>query len=49
MANERKASFEEHGNSFQKNLVKIILTDRPFADQMEEILNPNFLTIDFGR
>lgn len=47
MANERKASFEEHGNSFQKNLVKIILTDRPFADQMEEILNPNFLTIDY--
>lgn len=44
---EERVSFEKHGNTFQKNLVKIILTDRPFADQISEILRPNFLTLGY--
>lgn len=37
-----KADFERFGKSFQEKLCKLIIFDRPFADQMEEVLDISF-------
>jgi KaiC/GvpD/RAD55 family RecA-like ATPase len=34
--------FEKFGKSFQEKLCKLIMFDRPFADQMEEVLDVSF-------
>ena len=34
--------FSKYGKTFQENLVQIILEDRPFSDQIEEVLDVNF-------
>ena len=38
-----KTDFSKYGKSFQENLCHIILEDRPFADQIFEVLDENFL------
>ena len=37
-----KADFERFGKSFQEKLCRLIIFDRPFADQMEEVLDISF-------
>ena len=37
--------FAKFGKSFQEDLCHLILTDRPFADQMLEVLDLNFLEL----
>ena len=34
-----KASFSKYGKKFQENLVQVILDDRPFSDQIFEVLD----------
>ena len=46
--NER-ADFSRYGKSFQEGLIQIIYEDRPFADQITEVLNINFLELEYLR
>jgi replicative DNA helicase len=41
--------FSKFGKSFQENLCHIILDDRPFADQIFEVLDENFLELTYLR
>ena len=40
-----KTDFAKFGKSFQEDLCHLILVDRPFADQMFEVLDLNFLEL----
>ena len=42
-------SFSKYGRSFQETLVKLILEDRPFSDQIEEVLDVNFFELNYLR
>jgi len=42
-----KASFSRYGKAFQEGLVQIIYEDRPFADQITEVLDINFLELKY--
>ena len=42
-----KEDFSQFGKSFQENLCQLILFDRAFADQMKEVLNINFLELNY--
>jgi hypothetical protein len=42
---EQDTSFSRFGKSFQEDLCHMILNDRPFADQMFEVLDINFLEL----
>jgi replicative DNA helicase len=42
---QEKEDFSKFGKSFQEDLCKLILTDRPFADQIFEVLDINFLEL----
>ena len=42
---EQAAGFSRFGKSFQEDLCHLILNDRPFADQMFEVLDLNFLEL----
>jgi replicative DNA helicase len=42
-----KASFGRYGKSFQEGLVQLIFEDRPFADQITEVLDINFLELEY--
>jgi len=44
-----KATFSRYGKAFQEGLVQIIYEDRPFADQITEVLNVNFLELEYLR
>ena len=46
--NERD-NFSRYGKSFQEGLIQIIYEDRPFADQITEVLNINFLELEYLR
>ena len=48
MLNE-KASFGRYGKTFQEGLVQLIFEDRPFADQITEVLDGNFLELEYLR
>jgi len=39
---QRKESFDRLGKSFQEKLCQLMLEDRPFCDQIEEVLDVNF-------
>lgn len=49
MSGENKKDFSRFGASFQEELVFLILTDRPFAEQMEEVLDPKFFEFPYLR
>mgnify|MGYP001270638506 CR=1 FL=1 len=49
MKNEPKANFSRFGKSFQENLCHLVLDDRPFADQIFEVLDDNFLELAYLR
>ena len=38
----RQETFTRYGKDFQEKLCRLMLEDRPFCDQMEEVLNVNF-------
>ena len=42
-------NFGRYGKSFQEGLVQLIFEDRPFADQITEVLNVNFLELEYLR
>ena len=44
-----KISFSRYGKAFQEGLVQIIYEDRPFADQITEVLDINFLELEYLR
>ena len=44
-----KDTFSRYGKAFQEGLVQIIYEDRPFADQITEVLNTNFLELEYLR
>lgn len=41
--------FSNYGKSFQETLAQLILEDRPFCDQMEEVLDVNFFELKYLR
>ena len=44
-----KVNFGRYGKSFQEGLVQLIFEDRPFADQITEVLDINFLELEYLR
>ena len=42
-------SFSRYGKQFQESLSQLILQDRPFADQIEEVLNVSFFELRYLR
>jgi len=42
-----KVSFGKYGKSFQEGLVQLIFEDRPFAEQITEVLDINFLELQY--
>jgi len=44
-----EASFGRYGKTFQEGLVQLIYEDRPFADQITEVLDHQFLELDYLR
>jgi len=47
MESKEKITFSRYGKSFQEQLCMVILDDRPFADQIEEVLDINFLELRY--
>jgi len=47
MQPDERTDFSQFGKSFQENMCQLILYDREFADQMNEILNINFLEFKY--
>ena len=45
----QKADFGRYGKSFQEGLVQLIFEDRPFADQITEVLDVEFLELEYLR
>ena len=44
---EEQVDFSKFGKSFQENLCHLVLVDRPFADQIFEVLDINFLELRY--
>ena len=44
-----KVNFGRYGKSFQEGLVQLIFQDRPFADQITEVLDVNFIEMEYLR
>ena len=42
-------NFGRYGKSFQEGLVQLIFEDRPFADQITEVLDIQFLELEYLR
>ena len=42
-----KENFGRYGKTFQEGLVQLIFEDRPFADQITEVLDTNFLELEY--
>jgi len=42
-------SFSKYGKQFQETLAQLILEDRPFADQIEEVLSVSFFELKYLR
>ena len=46
---KEEANFSKYGRQFQESLAQSILEDRPFADQIEEVLDTNFFELRYLR
>jgi len=46
---ESRIGFSKYGKQFQESLVQIIMEDRPFADQVEEVLDTSFFELSYLR
>ena len=42
-----KEDFSQYGKDFQESLYHLMLIDRPFADQMYEVIDINFLELKY--
>lgn len=49
MLEQKPVNFAQYGKSFQEDLCGLILDDRPFADQLLEVFDPNFLELKYLR
>ena len=49
MSKTEKPSFSKYGKDFQESLCQMILQDRPFADQIMEVLDIGFLELRYLR
>lgn len=49
MKNNKKTDFSKFGKDFQESLCQVILQDRPFADQIMEVLDIGFLELHYLR
>ena len=49
MSTENKITFKNFGISFQQKLVQIILEERVFADQIEEVLDEGYFDVQYLR
>jgi replicative DNA helicase len=47
LGTESAPTFSKYGKSFQEKLCMVILDDRSFADQIEEVLDINFLELNY--
>ena len=47
--NKQPTDFSRYGKAFQEQLCMVILDDRPFADQIEDILSVDFLELRYLR
>jgi len=47
--NQKQVGFSKYGKDFQEDLCHLILDDRPFADQIFEVLDINFLELKYLR
>ena len=47
MTNNDKIDFSRFGKSFQESLCQLVLQDRPFADQISEVLDYNFFELKY--
>jgi|TARA_R110002020_G_scaffold158838_2_gene342251 hypothetical protein len=45
--NNEPVNFSKYGKTFQEKLCMVILDDRSFADQIEEVLDVNFLELNY--
>jgi replicative DNA helicase len=45
--NGESVTFSKYGKGFQEKLCMLILDDRPFADQVEEVLDVGFLELNY--
>ena len=46
---DHNVNFGRYGKAFQEGLVQLIFEDRPFADQITEVLDVNFLELEYLR
>jgi len=46
---EEQTNFAKYGKTFQEGLSQLIFEDRPFADQITEVLDINFLELEYLR
>ena len=44
-----KVNFGRYGKTFQEGLVQLIFEDRPFADQITEVLDISFIELEYLR
>ena len=44
---ESRIGFSKYGKQFQESLVQIIMEDRPFADQICEVLDINYFELKY--
>ena len=49
MSDTNNINFSKYGKQFQESLTQLILEDRPFADQIEEVLKPDFFELKYLR
>ena len=40
-------NFSKYGKQFQESLAQMIMEDRPFADQIEEVLDASFFELKY--
>tara|TARA_B100000287_G_scaffold13730_1_gene13873 strand:+ start:5023 stop:6420 length:1398 start_codon:yes stop_codon:yes gene_type:complete len=45
----KELSFSKYGKQFQETLAQMILEDRPFADQIEEVIDTQFFELSYLR
>ena len=46
---ETNTGFSKYGKQFQESLAQMIMEDRPFADQIEEVLDTPFFELNYLR
>jgi len=49
IATAENVNFSRYGKTFQEGLVQLIFEDRPFADQITEVLDINFIDLQYLR